>query len=303
MGVIMKVLRFATRTTQESIGILLEDGVLNFTEAFQAFQLFDQGVCACPVASPMALMEAGLFSAEVFSQVLDFVDKHNLSDKFKVRKYKALAPIKRPSKILALGRNYLAHAKESGYHIPTEPIFFGKVNSAVIGPDEPVVYKKSLTRVDPEIELAVIIGKEGANIPEADAPAHIAGYTIMNDVTARDMQRVDMEQSSPWTRSKGIDTFCPMGPVIVLPDEIQEPIELDLELKVNGEPRQKDNTHSLMFKIPKLIEYISSYHTLFPGDVISTGTPEGMKPVFPGDIMEAHVEKIGTLRNPVVAEA
>ena len=298
----MKVLRFATETSRENTGIVLDDGVLNFTEAFQAYQLFDQGMCACPVHSPMALLEAGLFSVEVFSQVLDFTQKHTLTDKFRVHDYKALAPIKRPSKILALGRNYLAHAKESGYHIPTEPIFFGKVNSAVIGPDDPVVYKKSLTRVDPEIELAVIIGKEGAGIPEADAPSHIAGYTIMNDVTARDMQRVDMEQSSPWTRSKGIDTFCPMGPVIVLPDEIQEPIELDLELKVNGETRQKDNTRSLMFKIPKLINYISGYHTLFPGDVISTGTPEGMKPVFPGDIMEAYVEKIGVLRNPVVAE-
>ena len=298
----MKVLRFATEISPESIGVLLDDGILNFTEAFQAYQLFDQGMCACPITSPMALMEAGLFSVEVFSQVLDFTQRHGLMDKFRVKDYKVLAPIRRPSKILALGRNYLAHAKESGYHIPTEPIFFGKVNSAVIGPDEPVVYKKSLTRVDPEIELAVIIGKEGANIPEADAPAHVAGYTIMNDVTARDMQRVDMEQSSPWTRSKGIDTFCPMGPVIVLPDEIQEPVELDLELKVNGETRQKDNTRSLMFKIPKLIAYISSYHTLFPGDVISTGTPEGMKPVFPGDIMEAHVEKIGVLRNPIVAD-
>ena len=299
----MKVIRFATEASPKSIGILLDDGVLNFTEAFQAYQLFDQGTCACPVHSPMALMEAGLFSVEVFSQVLDFTQKHSLAYKFMIKDYKVLAPIKRPSKILALGRNYLAHAKESGYHIPTEPIFFGKVNSAVIGPEDPVVYKKFLTRVDPEIELAVIIGREGANISEADAPAHIAGYTIMNDVTARDMQRVDMELSSPWTRSKGIDTFCPMGPVIVLPDEIQEPVELDLELKVNGETRQKDNTRSLMFKIPTLISYISSYHTLFPGDVISTGTPEGMKPVFAGDIMEAYVEKIGVLRNPVVAEA
>ena len=298
----MKIMRFASESAQENIGVLLDDGILNFTEAFQAYQLFDEGICACPIHSPVVLMEAGLFSVEVFDQVLDFVEKHSLMDKFKVSDYKVLAPIKRPSKILALGRNYLAHAKESGYHIPTEPIFFGKVNSAVIGPDEPVVYKKSLTRVDPEIELALIIGKEGANISESDAPGYIAGYTIMNDVTARDMQRVDMDQSSPWTRSKGIDTFCPMGPVIVLPDEIREPVELDLEMLVNGQTRQKDNTRSLMFKIPKLISYISSYHTLFPGDVISTGTPEGMKPVFPGDIMEAYVEKIGVLRNPVVAE-
>ena len=299
----MRVLRFAAESNPESIGIEHEDGVLNFTEALQAYQLFYEGVCACPIHSPMVLMEAGLFSAETFSRVLDFVKKHGMAARFTVRDQKVLAPIKRPSKILALGRNYLAHAKESGYHIPTEPIFFLKANSAVIGPEEPVMYKKSLTRVDPEIELAVIISKEGANIPEDRASSYIAGYTILNDVTARDMQKVDMQLSSPWTRSKGIDTFCPMGPVIVTPDEIQEPVELDLEMRVNGETRQKDNTRSLMFKIPQLISYISSYHTLFPGDVISTGTPEGMKPVVPGDLMEAYVEKIGILRNPVVAEA
>ena len=117
------------------------------------------------------------------------------------------------------------------------------------------------------------------------------------------MQIQDLKLSSPWMRSKGIDTFGPMGPCVVLPDEIHEPIELDLETRVNGEVRQKDNTSSLMFKIPKLISYISSFHTLFPGDVISTGTPEGMKPVQVGDIMEVEIEGIGVLRNPVVAES
>lgn len=299
----MRVVRFAVASTgQENVGIPLDKGVFNFTEALQAYQFFMQGSCTCPIHSPMEMMETGIFSVDTFSEVLDFARKHGLIERYTVAEYTLLAPIKRPSKILALGRNYLAHAQESGYHIPTEPVFFGKVNSSVIGPDEPVVYKKSLTRVDPEIELAVIIGREGANIPESDAPNYIAGYTIVNDVTARDMQKTDLELASPWTRSKGIDTFCPMGPVIVLPDEIQEPVELDLEMRVNGEIRQKDNTRSLMFKIPELISYISGYHTLFPGDVISTGTPEGMKPVVPGDVMEAHVQKIGVLRNPVVAE-
>jgi len=299
----MKVARFAAENDgRENIGIVLDENVFNFTEAFQAYQLFDEGTCACPIHSPMELMEAGQFNVDTFAKVLDFAKKHGMADRFMVTDYRLLAPIKMPSKILALGRNYLAHAKESGYHIPTEPIFFSKLNSSVIGPDEPVIYKKHLTRVDPEIELAVIIGREGANIPESEARSYVAGYTIVNDVTARDMQIEDLRLSSPWTRSKGIDTFCPMGPVIVLPDEIQEPIELDLEMRVNGEVRQKDNTRSLMFKVPKLISYISSFHTLLPGDVISTGTPEGMKPVVPGDVMEGYVEKIGVLRNPVVAE-
>ena len=299
----MKIVRFAAEGVgAENIGVLLDDGVLNFTQALQAYQLLDEGTCACPIHSPIALMEAGLFNAEMFREVLDFAQQHGMTQRFTVRDYRILAPIERPSKIMALGRNYMAHALESGMHIPTEPIFFSKANSAVIGPDEAVVYKKFLTRVDPEAELAVIIGRQGAGIPEDEADRHIAGYTIMNDVTARDMQKEDLKVSSPWMRSKGIDTFGPMGPYIVLPDEIQEPIELDIEMRVNGEVRQKDNTRSLMFKIPKLISYISQYHTLFPGDVISTGTPEGMKPVFPGDVMEVYVEKIGILRNPVVAE-
>ncbi|MCL6519076.1 MAG: fumarylacetoacetate hydrolase family protein [Armatimonadetes bacterium] len=247
-------------------------------------------------------MEKGLFSVETFQNVLDFSKKHGMMERFTVKQYKLLAPIKRPSKIIALGRNYMAHALESGMAIPTEPIIFAKANSAVIGPDEPVIYKKFLTRVDPEGELAVIIGKEGSSIPESEAESYIAGYTMMNDVTARDLQKHDLSISSPWLRSKGIDTFCPLGPWIVLPDEIHEPVELDIETRVNGEVRQKDNTRSLMFKIPYLIHWISQYHTLFPGDVISTGTPEGMKPVLPGDIMEVEIEKIGILRNPVVSE-
>lgn len=299
----MRVVRYTTQDARhENIGIMLDGQVFNFSAAYQTMRMVENEVCECPIYSTMELLERGLFNVETFRSALDFARKHGLDTAYTIGEYKLLAPIKRPSKILALGRNYMAHAVESGYHIPTEPVYFAKANSSVIGPDEPVVYKKVLTRVDPEGELAVIIGKEGANIPEDEAQSYVAGYTIFNDVTARDMQREDLKLSSPWVRSKGIDTFGPMGPWIVLPDEIKEPIELDIETRVNGEVRQKDNTRSLMFKIPKLISYISSFHTLFPGDVISTGTPEGMKPVQVGDVMEVEIEGIGTLRNPVVAE-
>lgn len=299
----MKVVRYSTSDTpHESIGILQGGKVFDFTAAYQTMRMVECGVCECPIHSTMELMEKGLFAVETFRSALDFARNHGLTEQYTVSEHKLLTPVERPSKIMALGRNYMAHALESGYHIPTEPVFFSKANSSVIGPEEPVIYKKFLTRVDPEGELAVIIGKEGANIPEDDAPSYVAGYTIMNDVTARDMQIQDLKQSSPWMRSKGIDTFGPMGPCIVLPDEIQEPIELDIETRVNSEIRQKDNTRSLMFKVPKLISYISGYHTLVPGDVISTGTPEGMKPVQVGDVMEVEIEGIGVLRNPVVAE-
>jgi 5-oxopent-3-ene-1,2,5-tricarboxylate decarboxylase / 2-hydroxyhepta-2,4-diene-1,7-dioate isomerase len=299
----MRVVRFAAKESiEERIGILLDRGVFNFTEAFQAYQLFDRGACACPIYSPQALMEAGLFDVQTFSDTLQFADKHGMTEQFTVVDYRLLAPIRRPSKILALGRNYLEHARELGNIVPTEPVFFSKLNSAVIGPDEPVVYKSFLTRVDPEVEVAIVIGKEGADIREEDAASYIAGYTIVNDVTARDLQTEDFKVASPWTRSKGIDTFCPMGPCILTPDEAGEPLELDLEMRVNGEVRQRSNTRELIFKIPQLIAHISSYVTLYPGDVIPTGTPEGIRPVFPGDVMEAYVEKIGILRNPVVAE-
>ncbi|UCH36770.1 MAG: fumarylacetoacetate hydrolase family protein [Armatimonadota bacterium] len=225
-----------------------------------------------------------------------------MEDAFTVESPRLLSPLARPPKILALGRNYRAHALESGLGVPDEPVFFCKASTAVIDPEQPVVIKRDLTRVDPEVELAVIIGERGADIPPERAASFVAGYTVLNDVTARDMQKDDLSKSNPWFRSKGIDTFCPLGPCIVLPDEIREPVELDLEMRVNGEVRQRDNTASLMFKIPYLIEFISHHMTIEPGDIISTGTPEGMAPIKPGDTMEAEVEGIGILRNPVVGE-
>ncbi|MCL6630262.1 MAG: fumarylacetoacetate hydrolase family protein [Armatimonadetes bacterium] len=223
-------------------------------------------------------------------------------ERFVVKNYRILSPIARPSKILALGRNYVAHAKELGHPVPTEPVFFSKLNSAVIGPDDPVIHWKTLTRVDHEVELAIVIGKQGFSIPKNEALSYVAGYTIVNDVTARDMQTEDLSISNPWTRSKGFDTFCPIGPWIVLPDELSDPSNLDLEMRVNGEVRQKDNTRNMLFDVPTIISYLSEYCTLLPGDIIPTGTPEGISPVHPGDVMECFIEKIGVLRNPVVAK-
>lgn len=299
----MRIIRYEdTVTGAVNTGILLDDGVINFTAAYQAHQLFKTGTCACPMHEPIDLMRSGLFTVEMFADTLRFVEEHQMTDRFHVSDYRLLAPIADPPKILALGRNYVAHARELGDYVPTEPVFFSKLTSSIVGPDDPVIYKKYLTRVDPEIELAVVIGRKGASIPESDVWAHIAGYTIVNDVTARDMQAKDFKTASPWTRSKGIDTFCPIGPCITLPDEISPPVELDLELRVNGEVRQKSNTRNFLFSIPRAISYISQYHTLYPGDIIPTGTPEGIAPIHPGDVMECHVAKIGILRNAVKAE-
>jgi 2-keto-4-pentenoate hydratase/2-oxohepta-3-ene-1,7-dioic acid hydratase in catechol pathway len=212
-----------------------------------------------------------------------------------------LAPLPRPPRIIALGLNYAAHAAETGKEAPKEPIFFVKASTAVIGPGEPVVCPKGVGRVDHEVELAAIIGRGGRHIPRRRAAEHIAGYTVLNDVTARDMQSRDMAASRPWFLSKSFDTFAPMGPCIALADKIQEPVELDLSLRVNGETRQKGNTRDLVFGVPELISRLSKCLTLEPGDIISTGTPSGISAVQHGDLMEAEVKGIGVLRNPVVA--
>lgn len=297
----MKIATFRQPDGHEAVGLVTDDGIFNMSAALQYYQMIEQGGGMRRFNTVMDFLHAGLFSVSDFACLLEFADSHNLTERLMVRKdYSLLAPIKRPQAIYALGRNFPAHALESGAEVPKEPIVFGKAVTSVIGPEEPVIYKKWLTRVDPEAELAVVIAKRGSEIPESEAEGFVAGYTCLNDVTARDIQTEDLAKAHPWLRSKGLDTFCPMGPWIVLPDEITMPVELDIEMRVNGEVRQKDNTASQTFKVPFLIHWISRYHTLYPGDVITTGTPEGMKPVTPGDVMEVYIEKIGVLRNPVV---
>ena len=201
-------------------------------------------------------------------------------------------PIK-PSKILCIGRNYAEHAKELGNDVPAQPLVFMKPPSALIADGEAIVLPRVSERVDYEGELAVVIGKRCRNVAEADAMAVVAGYTIMNDVTARDLQKADGQ----WTRAKGFDTFAPCGPVVV---EDLDPRDLLLQTRVNGKVVQDGRTSQLIFPIPRLIAYISGIMTLEVGDLISTGTPSGVGPLSAGDVVEVTIEGIGTLRNPVV---
>jgi len=211
----------------------------------------------------------------------------------------SFAPLYRPQKIICLGLNYAEHAHETSKQVPKEPIYFVKASSAVIAHDQPIIYPDGLGRIDPEGEIAVIIGKRAQGVKEEEAPGYIAGYTILNDVTARDVQIKDFENRHPWFRSKSLDTFCPMGPWIVTANEISPDEILSIRLSVNQEVRQDSSTHYLIFKITTLIARISALVTLEPGDVISTGTPEGIAPIYPGDVVEIEVEKIGILRNRV----
>jgi 2-keto-4-pentenoate hydratase/2-oxohepta-3-ene-1,7-dioic acid hydratase in catechol pathway len=214
-----------------------------------------------------------------------------------------LAPIRRPGKIVCLGRNYAAHAAESGMSVPEEPIIFPKASSSVIGPGEAIVHHRICTRVDHEVELAVIIGSCATRTSREDALDKVFGYTIINDVSARDMQKKDLDLKNPWFRSKSLDTFCPMGPCIVTRDEIADPQALSLECRVNSKTRQKGNTRDMIFPVDRLIEFISLHMTLEPGDIISTGTPEGISAIVPGDLVECEVEGVGLLSNPVVADS
>lgn len=208
-------------------------------------------------------------------------------------------PLLRPGKIICLGLNYVEHAREGNVPIPEEPVYFEKAVSSIIAHDQPVIYPPHLGRIDPEIELAFVIGKRAHGVMEAEARAFIAGYTILNDVTARDLQRKDIGNRHPWYRSKSLDTFCPVGPWMVTADEIDPQEALLIQLRVNGEVRQNSSTRYLVFNVPILLCRISELITLEPGDIVSTGTPEGIAPVYPGDVMEAEIEKIGILRNPV----
>jgi 2-keto-4-pentenoate hydratase/2-oxohepta-3-ene-1,7-dioic acid hydratase in catechol pathway len=205
-----------------------------------------------------------------------------------------LAPCQ-PTKILAVGLNYRTHAAEAGYDVPAEPLVFSKPPSSVIGPFAPIVYPILSQQVDYEGELAVVIGQRVRNVTPEKAYDFVLGYTCGNDVTARDLQRRDDQ----WTRAKGFDTFCPLGPTIVTD---LDPGHLTIQTRVNGEIRQSATTADMVFSVAELIAYTSQVMTLEPGDVILTGTPSGVGPLQPGDVVEVEIEGIGTLRNPVVSQ-
>jgi 2-keto-4-pentenoate hydratase/2-oxohepta-3-ene-1,7-dioic acid hydratase in catechol pathway len=218
---------------------------------------------------------------------------------------KLLAPIPRPPKFICVGLNYRDHAREAGLEIPSIPTIFSKFTNVVIGPGDPIILPKVSQRPDYEAEFAFVIGPGGRNIPAARAMEHVFGYTIVNDVSARDYQM----STSQWLMGKTFDTFAPMGPWIVTREEIADPHGLDLSLEIGGEVLQHSNTRELVFGIPALIEFISSVVTLEPGDVVSTGTPSGVgfarKPpryLKVGDEVVIRIEGIGELRNPVIAE-
>jgi 2-keto-4-pentenoate hydratase/2-oxohepta-3-ene-1,7-dioic acid hydratase in catechol pathway len=209
-----------------------------------------------------------------------------------------LAPVIPRSKVVAVGRNYAAHAAELGNEVPATPLTFFKPNTSVIGPGDPIVYPRASREVSFEGELAVVIGRICKEVPESRAADVIFGYTVANDVTARDLQKSDGQ----WARAKGYDTFCPLGPWITTHQTLDEVADLAIRTTLDGVEKQNGRTRDMVHGIPALIAYITSFTTLLPGDVILTGTPEGVAAMLPGQEVSIEIEGIGTLTNIVTAD-
>ncbi len=284
----MRLISF-TKNGGSSAGILKDEGI---------FPLAELGF-----VDALAFIAAGEPAIVAAEKVASKLSSRNL---LPLSSVKVLAPIPRPPKILCIGLNYRDHAIEAKMEIPSTPTVFVKLSSSVIGPSAPVMVPSLTQKPDYEAELAVVIGKGGKRISQKNWQEHVFGYTILNDVSARDVQLA----TSQWTLGKSFNTFAPLGPHIVTRDEIPDPHVLDIRLSIGGETLQHSNTRELIFRVPELIEHISSCIALEPGDIISTGTPSGVglgrtpqRWLQPGEEMVIEIDKIGTLRNPVVAES
>jgi len=304
---------------QERIGELADDVVIDLSRAYELYHLEVAGRDKGPLKPfPQTMVEFLELGEDIRKHTSDVVAHVRgllkSSSEELLRRQKValnvldvhvLPPVPVPPKIVCLGLNYRDHAEEAHLPVPERPILFSKPSTAIVGLDDFVVYPAITNQVDYEIELAVIIGKKGRNIPQSLAFDHIGGYTIFNDITARDIQFADKQ----WFRGKSFDTFAPTGPCLVLSDQVSDPHRLKIELRVNGEIRQSGTTANMIFQIPELVSFISRVMTLQPGDIIATGTPAGVgfyaKPkkglLKPGDLMEAEIEGLGVLRNKVVS--
>jgi len=247
------------------------------------------------------------FGSDGLSKLKKFVNDNKQSLKKLPASVLLASPIARPSKIVCIGLNYADHAKETGATPPPEPVIFLKATTALCGPFDDIMIPKNSVKTDWEVELAVVIGKKASHVSEQDAMKYVAGYTLHNDVSEREFQ---LERSGTWDKGKGCDTFAPLGPYLVTPDEIADVDNLRLWLTVNGKKMQDGNTSNFIFKIPFVIAYLSQFMTLLPGDVISTGTPAGVGLGFsppsylkPGDVVELGIDGLGTSKQKLIAYA
>jgi 2-keto-4-pentenoate hydratase/2-oxohepta-3-ene-1,7-dioic acid hydratase in catechol pathway len=284
----MKFVTFQAANGRAEAGVVVHDQVLS--------------LASVGFGDIIAVLASG---AEGRAKIDNFVDNPPPQAAFPLASVRLLAPVARPPKLICIGLNYRDHAAETGIEIPKVPTIFAKFSNVVIGPGDPIVLPKISSKPDYEAEFMFVIGTGGRHIAAQDWQRHVFGYTLFNDVTARDFQMA----TSQWMIGKTFDTFAPMGPCLVSADEIPDPHSLDICLRIGDEVLQKSNTRKLIFKIPELVAYLSSVVTLEPGDVVATGTPAGVgftrKPpryLRPGDEVVVSIEGLGELRNPVIAE-
>ncbi|MCG8606414.1 fumarylacetoacetate hydrolase family protein [bacterium] len=296
----MRAFSYNTEKGTVQIGLEFLGATYNFSQAWEAYKgLHSQG--KGPSLPFLQLMvEADFFSVQTFHEVMNSLREAEILKILKMAMpAKINPPIGRPQKVLCIGRNYKLHAEELGNEAPEEPIFFSKSPSSLLAHEEPICIPQGVGRVDFEGELAVVIGKCAQNVTKHTAMAHVAGFSLINDITARDLQKTDIEAGKPWFRSKSFDSFCPFGPYLVPTEALETYNQLEIEVRVNGEKRQHGQLKDMIFGIPELVAYLSKHCTLEPGDVIATGTPAGVGALQSGDVVECEIDSIGTLRNPV----
>jgi 2-keto-4-pentenoate hydratase/2-oxohepta-3-ene-1,7-dioic acid hydratase in catechol pathway len=297
----MRAFCYTTPQGEPRIGIVYENRRYDFTRIWSIFKEIRSSPRTPEYYFIQLMIEMENFSRQVLSEVVEEVKQFRGLDDLAIRgEITYDVPIQRPAKILCLGRNYREHAKEMQNAVPEQPMFFAKLTSALLPHEGNIRLPENIGRVDHEIELAVVIGKTASRVSAEEAIEYVAGYTIANDISARAMQKEAMAKRQPWTLSKGMDTFLPIGPFLVPADAVDDPHNLELELTVNDQTRQKSSTANMVFRIPEIIAYISRYVTLQPGDIICTGTPEGVGPIEPGDLVQAKIEGLGVLRNQVI---
>jgi 2-keto-4-pentenoate hydratase/2-oxohepta-3-ene-1,7-dioic acid hydratase in catechol pathway len=310
-----------TASDEQRLGALVKnsDVILDLNSAYASYNVLNPIEASKQLPSELLdLLTLGDAAIKKARDLIHRVEQESMAGTFKLRKgkqtiahrldeVKLRAPITHPPKnIFCLAVNYPDHAKEGGRPPPENPVLFTKPWTTIVGTEDPVIYPKKTKKLDYEAELAVVIGKKGRRIAENEAFSYVAGYTILNDISERDIQFNDKQ----FFRGKSFDTFAPMGPYLVTRDEIADPQNLKIQLRVNGELRQNGSTKNMIFKIPYIISFISGSITLEPGDIISTGTPSGVgiyakpepKLLKPGDVVEAEIETIGILRNYITEE-
>ena len=275
--------------------------MIDLSKAIAFYELTLNNCLEEPILDIDELVWDERLNMDYIGNVLEAVEKYGLTGEFAAPKDFRVNPPIIPGKIIALGNNYHEHVKEMNQKLPERPVLFGKWPSCVIGEGDPIVKPSWIGRMDYEAELAFIIGRNAKNVSAADAMDYVAGYTCLNDVTARDMQKEDLSKALPWMPSKNFDTFCPIGPCILLSGAVENPVEIDVQCKVNGVLKQNGNTKDFIFDIPTMIEYITKMMKLEPGDIVTTGTPVGVGAIEPGDKVEIICSGIGTLTNPVTS--